>query len=119
MVNRANERVHTAVFDTDTVQIFQRLLLTKIDQLALDLRADYNRFSGKMVLRVVLNRGDSCRGTVAGRVECGGCEFGQPGAAVVDVAMVRTDEGLFGDVDKAVSSQSMACPAVPFTRAAR
>jgi methylenetetrahydrofolate dehydrogenase (NADP+)/methenyltetrahydrofolate cyclohydrolase len=26
----------------------------------------------------------------------------KPGAAVIDVAMVRTDEGLFGDVDKAV-----------------
>lgn len=27
----------------------------------------------------------------------------KPGAAVIDVAMVRTDEGLFGDVDKAVA----------------
>src|SRR5262249_42002011 len=27
----------------------------------------------------------------------------KPGATVIDVAMVRTDEGLFGDVDKAVA----------------
>ena len=27
MINRANERVHTAVFDAEPAQIFQRLLL--------------------------------------------------------------------------------------------
>ena len=37
----------------------------------------------------------------------------KPGAAVVDVAMVRTDEGLFGDVDKAVAEVAGFLTPVP------
>jgi methylenetetrahydrofolate dehydrogenase (NADP+)/methenyltetrahydrofolate cyclohydrolase len=37
----------------------------------------------------------------------------KPGATVVDVAMVRTDEGLFGDVDKAVADVAGLLTPVP------
>ena len=37
----------------------------------------------------------------------------KPGAAVVDVAMVRTEEGLFGDVDKAVAAVAGFLTPVP------
>jgi methylenetetrahydrofolate dehydrogenase (NADP+)/methenyltetrahydrofolate cyclohydrolase len=37
----------------------------------------------------------------------------KPGAAVVDVAMVRTEEGLFGDVDKAVADVAGYLTPVP------
>jgi methylenetetrahydrofolate dehydrogenase (NADP+)/methenyltetrahydrofolate cyclohydrolase len=37
----------------------------------------------------------------------------KPGATVVDVAMVRTDEGLFGDVDPAVAEVAGLMTPVP------
>ena len=37
----------------------------------------------------------------------------KPGATVIDVAMVRTDEGLFGDVDKAVADVAGLLTPVP------
>jgi methylenetetrahydrofolate dehydrogenase (NADP+)/methenyltetrahydrofolate cyclohydrolase len=37
----------------------------------------------------------------------------KPGAAVIDVAMVRTEEGLFGDVDKAVAEVAGLLTPVP------
>ena len=40
-------------------------------------------------------------------------EMVKPGAAVIDVAMVRTDEGLFGDVDKAAADVAGLLTPVP------
>jgi len=40
-------------------------------------------------------------------------EMVKPGATVVDVAMVRTEEGLFGDVDKAVADVAGLLTPVP------
>ena len=61
MINRANERVHAAVFDAEAAQIFQRLFFAQIDQFAFDLRADDDRFGGEMVSRVILDQLDMYR----------------------------------------------------------
>ena len=53
MINGANERVDTAVFDAETAQIFQRFIFAKIDKFTFDLRADYDGFGRKMVSRII------------------------------------------------------------------
>src|SRR5438046_3818402 len=72
MIDRANERVHTGVFHAEAAQVFERLLLSEVDKLTLDLRADHNCFSGEMVARVILNKIDVSRGGVRG-VAFGNC----------------------------------------------
>src|SRR5262249_33909015 len=71
MIHRTDECMDTAVFYAETAQIFERLVFGQINQLALDLRADHNCFSSKMVVCVVLNGGDVCRSAVAWGAEAG------------------------------------------------
>src|SRR6266581_3354778 len=58
MIDRPNELVDTAVLDAQTTQIFHRLIFAKIDEFTFNLRADDNRFSREMMLRVTLDRSD-------------------------------------------------------------
>src|SRR5260370_16776813 len=58
MIDRPNELVDTGVLDTQTTQIFHRLIFAKIDEFTFNLRADDNRFSREMMLRVILDRSD-------------------------------------------------------------
>jgi hypothetical protein len=74
MIDRANECVHAAVFDTDTTQVFHRLVFAKIDEFTLNLRADDDSFSCEMVPRIILHRAN-----MRGRAGAGGADRGLAG----------------------------------------
>src|SRR5260370_22062327 len=58
MIDRPNELVDTGVLNAQTTQIFHRLIFAKIDEATFNLRADKDRFSREMMLRVILDRSD-------------------------------------------------------------
>ena len=54
MIDGADQRADAAALDAEVAQIFRCFRLAQIDQLALDLRADHDRFGGEMFLGVFL-----------------------------------------------------------------
>ena len=71
MIDRPDKRVHTTVFHTEAMQIFQRILVAKIDQFTFDLGADDHGLCGKMMFRVILNCCDVLACAVTGIVHPG------------------------------------------------
>src|ERR1043166_8699695 len=65
MIDGTDERVNAAVLHAQAAQVLERFLFAQIDKLGFDPRTDHNRFSRKMVPRVILDKIDISRRTIA------------------------------------------------------